>query len=80
MSAYYVDELLTAENLGELLTIAHLRPDLVQRHFQEGWLIPWLRDQGRPDLAALVEQERTHPGGFQRFLAAACPGADATRG
>lgn len=71
MGAYYFDDLLTAETVGELVAVALLRPDLAQRHFEEGWFVPWLHDQGRHDLAALAERDRTRSDGLQRFLAAA---------
>jgi hypothetical protein len=48
-------------------------PELASHHLASGWFEPWLRDQGRDDLANRAEKVRDDSDGLKLFLKTARP-------
>ena len=48
----------SASTVDEFLAVCEAEPALAADHLQRGYFEPWLRDTGRPDLAAVATQTR----------------------
>jgi hypothetical protein len=51
-----------ADSVKEFLATCRALPDIAAQHLAAGWFEPWLRDQGRGDLAERAAEVRCNSG------------------
>jgi hypothetical protein len=72
----------SAASVDEFLATCRVLPEVASYHLAEGYFEPWLRDQGRADLAERAAVARFEADALGRFLKtprARRPAAKATR-
>lgn len=74
-SAYFFTPTECAESVSEFLANCRTMKDVAREHLAAGWFEPWLRDQGREDLAARAARVRVEPDGLELLLKTARPTA-----
>ena len=74
-SAYYFSQSDSAASVTEFLASCRSMPELASQHLAAGWFEPWLRDQGRDDLANRAAKLRSESDGLKLFLKTARPTA-----
>jgi hypothetical protein len=62
-----------AETVQEFLAACRTNKEVARNHLAAGYFEPWLRDQGRDDLAARAARVRSDPDGLEQFLKTARP-------
>jgi len=72
-TAYYFTPTDSAESVTEFLAACRSLPEVAGEHLASGWFEPWLRDQGRDDLAARAAKLRGDTEGLRLFLKTARP-------
>jgi hypothetical protein len=72
-TAYYLTPDDRAESVGEFLAACRSNKEVAREHLAAGYFEPWLRDQGRDDLAARAARVRTEADGLEQFLKTARP-------
>jgi hypothetical protein len=72
-SAYYFSPTDSATSVEDFLVSCRSMPEIAGQHLANGWFEPWLRDQGRDDLAKRAEKVRAEAAGLQLFLKTARP-------
>jgi hypothetical protein len=72
-SAYVFTPTQRAETVQEFLAVCRSNRELARHHLAAGYFEPWLRDQGRDDLAARAARVREEPEGLELFLKTARP-------
>ena len=70
---YYFSPTYTASSVAEFLAECRANKSVAREHLAAGWFEPWLRDQGRADLAARAARVRTETDGLEQFLKTARP-------
>lgn len=78
-SAYFFTQSDTAASVPEFLASCRSMPDLASQHLAAGWFEPWLRDQGRDDLAKRAAKVRSESDGLKLFLKTARPSVRARK-
>jgi hypothetical protein len=74
-SEYYFTETETAASVAEFLAACRANKDVAREHLAAGYFEPWLRDQGRNDLAMRAAKVRHEADGLEQFLKTARPTA-----
>jgi hypothetical protein len=74
-TAYHFSPSDRAGSVAEFLATCRSMPELASQHLAHGWFEPWLRDQGREDLAKRAAKVRAEAEGLQLFLKTARPNA-----
>ena len=74
-TAYFFTPTDSADSISEFLATCRAMKDVAREHLAAGWFEPWLRDQGRDDLAARAARVRVEPDGLDLFLKTARPSA-----
>jgi hypothetical protein len=72
-SAYYFTPTDRADSVSEFLATCRSMKDIARNHLAAGYFEPWLRDQGRDDLAARAAKVRHESDGLEQFLKTARP-------
>jgi hypothetical protein len=72
-TAYHFTPTDSAASLHEFLAACRSMPEVAGHHLVSGWFEPWLRDQGRDDLAKRAEKVRSEGDALQLFLKTARP-------
>jgi hypothetical protein len=67
-TAYYFSPTDSAASVADFLASCRTLPEIAGQHLANGWFGPWLRDQGRDDLAKRAEKVRAEAEGLQLFL------------
>jgi hypothetical protein len=82
MHPYHFTSTDQAETVAAFLRMCRKNRAVAREHLAAGWFEPWLRDQGRTDLATRAAKVRTSSDGLEQFLKTARPTARsrATRG
>ena len=78
-TAYYFTATDSAASVQDFLAACRSLPEVAGEHLANGWFEPWLRDQGRDDLAKRAEKVRAEAEGLQLFLKTARPTRRAAR-
>jgi hypothetical protein len=73
MHPYHFTATDQAENVSEFLALCRSHRHVAREHLAAGWFEPWLRDQGRTDLATRAARVRTESDGLEQFLRTARP-------
>jgi hypothetical protein len=73
MTAYEFSPHQRAETVQEFLAACRMNKEVAQNHLAAGYFEPWLRDQGRDDLASRAARVRHDPDGLEQFLKTARP-------
>ena len=73
MASYHFTHSIQAANVQEFLAACRSHKDVAREHLAAGHFEPWLRDQGRDDLAARAAKVRNEPDGLEQFLKTARP-------
>jgi hypothetical protein len=73
MAAYQFTPTERAETVQEFLAACRTNKEVARHHLESGYFEPWLRDQGRADLAARAARVRHEPDGLEQFLKTARP-------
>jgi hypothetical protein len=73
MSAYEFSPAARAETVQEFLSACRTNKEVARHHLAAGYFEPWLRDQGRPDLASRAAKVRHDEDGLEQFLRTARP-------
>jgi hypothetical protein len=72
-SAYYFTPTDRVESVAEFLAACRSMKDIARNHLAAGYFEPWLRDQGREDLATRAAKVRQESDGLEQFLKTARP-------
>jgi hypothetical protein len=72
-TVYYFTPSDSAASVGEFLATCRSLPALAGEHLASGWFEPWLRDQGRDDLANRAAKLRADADALKLFLKSARP-------
>jgi hypothetical protein len=72
-SAYYFTSTDRVDSVAGFLAACRSNKDVARQHLSAGYFEPWLRDQGRDDLAARAARLRMEPNGLEQFLKTARP-------
>ena len=72
-TAYHLTPDDRAESVGEFLAACRSHKEVAREHLAAGYFEPWLRDQGRDDLATRAAKLRSDPDGLEQFLKTARP-------
>jgi len=72
-SSYYFTPTERVHSVTEFLAACRTHKDIAREHLAAGYFEPWLRDQGRNDLAARAAKVRQDPDGLEQFLRTARP-------
>lgn len=72
-SSYYFTTTEQVRSIAEFLAACRTHKDIAREHLAAGYFEPWLRDQGRTDLAARAAKVRHDPDGLEQFLRTARP-------
>ena len=72
---YYFTPTDSATSVTEFLAVCRTLPDVASEHLAAGYFEPWLRDQGREDLANRAARVRGEADGLKSFLKTARPTA-----
>lgn len=78
-TAYYFSESESAASVSEFLASCRSLPEVASHHLAAGWFEPWLRDQGRDDLANRAAKVRDESEALKLFLKTARPTARARK-
>jgi hypothetical protein len=73
MATYHFSSTEQAETVQEFLALCRANKSVARDHLRAGHFEPWLRDQGRDDLAARAAKVRHDPDGLEKFLKTARP-------
>jgi hypothetical protein len=74
-SSYYFTPSERVDSVAEFLAACRAHRDVARQHLAAGYFEPWLRDQGRSDLAARAARVRNEEDGLEQFLRTARPTA-----
>jgi hypothetical protein len=72
-SSYYFTPNEPANSVAEFLAACRTHREIARQHLAAGYFEPWLRDQGRSDLAARAAKVRNEEDGLEQFLKTARP-------
>jgi hypothetical protein len=72
-SLYYFTPTQAAASVPEFLAACRANKELARHHLAAGYFEPWLRDQGRNDLASRAARVRDQSDGLELFLKTARP-------
>ena len=72
-TAYYFSPNQRAETVQEFLAACRTNKEVARQHLAAGYFEPWLRDQGRDDLAVRAARVRDDADGLEQFLKTARP-------
>ncbi len=72
-SSYYFTPSARATSVSEFLANCRANKDVAREHLAAGYFEPWLRDQGRNDLATRAAKVRHEANGLEQFLRTARP-------
>jgi hypothetical protein len=78
-SAYHFTPTDQVESVADFLAACRSMKEVARDHLAAGYFEPWLRDQGRDDLAARAVKVRGEPDGLELFLKTARPSARGSR-
>jgi hypothetical protein len=70
---YYFSPTETAASVAEFLAACRANKAVARDHLAAGYFEPWLRDQGRNDLASRAAKVRGQEDGLELFLKTARP-------
>ena len=73
MALYHFTPTAEAANVQEFLAACRTNKDVARQHLAAGHFEPWLRDQGRDDLATRAAKVRHDADGLEQFLKTARP-------
>jgi hypothetical protein len=72
-SSYYFTPTERVDSVADFLAACRANRDVAREHLASGYFEPWLRDQGRSDLATRAAKMRSEPDGLEQFLRTARP-------
>jgi hypothetical protein len=73
MHPYHFTSTDQADTVADFLRMCRSNRAVAREHLAAGWFEPWLRDQGRTDLATRAAKVRTESDGLEQFLKTARP-------
>jgi hypothetical protein len=73
MASFHFSSTEEAHNVQEFLAECRANKNVAREHLAAGHFEPWLRDQGRDDLATRAAKVRHEPDGLEQFLKTARP-------
>jgi hypothetical protein len=74
-SSYFFTPTEQVNSVADFLAACRAHRDIAREHLAAGYFEPWLRDQGRTDLATRAAKVRNEPDGLEQFLRTARPTA-----